>query len=89
MKNPMTAVLLITALPAIADDTRQLSAHEHGVGSLDIAIDGDVIAMAFRAPGADIVGFEYKAESDEDRAAVDVALRAFAAPLELEFLQLC
>ena len=30
---------LSTTMPVLAEDTRQLDAHEHGVGTLDIAIE--------------------------------------------------
>ena len=73
----------ITATPVIAEETRQLDAHEHGVGQLDIAIDGQQIAMELHAPGADIVGFEYAAESGKDLAAVDAAVAKLSAPLAL------
>ena len=39
--------------------------------------------MAFRAPGADIVGFEYKPESEEDLAAVASAVKILENPLDL------
>lgn len=69
--------------PVLASETRELDAHEHGVGQLNIAFDGSQVAMELEVPGADIVGFEYKAKSAEDRAAVDAAVAALARPLEL------
>ena len=39
---------LLTAASAFAESTRELDAHEHGVGSLNIAVDGDVVAMIER-----------------------------------------
>jgi hypothetical protein len=80
---PFLAATAIAAAPAIAEETRHLDAHEHGVGQLDIAFDGQQIAMELHAPGADIVGFEYMAESKEDRAAVDAAVATLAKPLDL------
>jgi len=76
-------LLSMAATPALAEDTRQLDAHEHGVGQLDIAFDGQQIAMELHAPGADIVGFEYEATSAADRAAVDTAVATLARPLDL------
>ena len=73
----------LAATPGLAEETRQLDAHEHGVGQLDIAVDGQQIAMEFHAPGADIVGFEYAAESAEDLAAIEKAIATLAKPLEL------
>ena len=80
---PFLALTAIVATPTIAEEARQLDAHEHGVGQLDIAFDGTQIAMVLHAPGADIVGFEYGAESAEDRAAVDAAVAMLARPLDL------
>ncbi|MEP0960249.1 MAG: DUF2796 domain-containing protein [Roseobacter sp.] len=73
----------VAASPAFAQGTRQLDAHEHGVGQLDIALEGNKIAMEFHAPGADIVGFEHPAESAEDRASVDAAVAILSKPLDL------
>ena len=60
--------LLLSALVtvALAEETRQVDKHEHGVGELNIAIDKNIIDFEFMLPGADIVGFEYEAKSDED-----------------------
>ena len=84
MKNLyVLALSAITATSAVAEETRQLDAHVHGVGQLDIAFDGQQIAMEFHAPGADIVGFEYQPESAEDRAAVENAVATLARPMDL------
>ncbi len=71
------------ALPASAEEQRSVDAHEHGHGTLNIAVEGDRIAMEFEAPGFDIVGFEHAALSDPDRATVEAALGKLAEPLEL------
>ncbi|MDE0781157.1 MAG: DUF2796 domain-containing protein [Alphaproteobacteria bacterium] len=83
MKQIFSLITLIAAFPAIAENARELDAHEHGVGTLNIAIDGTTVAMAFEAPGADIVGFEYAAESGADLAAIDAAVSTLGAPLDL------
>jgi hypothetical protein len=83
MKQALSLIALVAALPAFAEETRQLDAHEHGVGTLDIAIDGSTVGMAFEAPGADIVGFEYAATSDADLATISQALATLSAPLDL------
>ena len=74
---------LSTTMPVLAEDTRQLDAHEHGVGTLDIAIEKSTVTMEFHAPGADIVGFEYEAKSDADLAAIASATAILGAPLDL------
>ncbi|GFE63811.1 zinc uptake protein ZrgA [Litoreibacter roseus] len=83
MKQALSLIALVAAVPALAEDTRQLDAHEHGVGALNIAIEGTTVAMEFHAPGADIVGFEYAAESDTDLAAIDAAITTLNTPLDL------
>jgi len=79
----LLALSAIAATSASAEETRQLDAHVHGTGQLDIAFDGQQIAMEFHAPGADIVGFEYLPESAEDRAAVENAVATLARPMDL------
>jgi hypothetical protein len=81
--SPILLAAALTATPLLAQETRQLDVHEHGVGLLNIALDGQQVAMELHAPGADIVGFEYVAESAQDRAAVDAAIATLARPLSL------
>ncbi len=84
MNRLMTSALLLAlALPAQAEEKRELGAHEHGVGNLNIAFEGQQVALELEAPGADIVGFEHHAESNEDRAKIDDAIALLARPLEL------
>ncbi|MBB94171.1 MAG: hypothetical protein CML68_06180 [Rhodobacteraceae bacterium] len=88
MKNIALALATVSAAAlaaglAQAQDHRELGAHEHGVGQLDIAIEGDSIVMELHAPGADIVGFEHAAESNEDKGMVKAALAALEKPLAL------
>ncbi len=76
-------MLALIAPQAFAEETRQLDSHEHGVGELNIALDGNIVSLELHTPGADIVGFEYAAKSTEDRAAIDTAVATLARPLEL------
>lgn len=86
MKQYTLAVVgAIALLPTVANaqEYRDLGAHEHGVGELNIAIEGGRISMELQAPGADIVGFEHAASAAADREAVDAALAVLERPLEL------
>ena len=83
MTSTLPIVFLAAVSPAFAEETRELDAHEHGVGSLGIAIDGTSILMELRAPGADIVGFEYEATTDEDKAAITTATTLLSDPAAL------
>lgn len=83
MKTTFSLIALLAAAPALAEESRQLGTHEHGVGLLNMAIDGDVLAIELNVPGADIVGFEHAAKAEADRAAVERALAVLADPANL------
>ena len=79
MRKNIYYSLLLSALVtvSVAEETRQVDKHEHGVGELNIAVEGNSIDLEFMIPGADIVGFEYKAKSEADVALVKDALIKF------------
>lgn len=61
-------------LTAAAQEHRELDAHVHGVGEVNLAIDGAHLLVELHAPGMDIVGFEHAASSEADHAAIEEAL---------------
>jgi uncharacterized protein YsxB (DUF464 family) len=77
------AVYSLSLCQAAAETERQLGAHEHGHGTLSLAIEGKTINMELRVPGADIVGFEHKAEAAEDKTKIGKAEKTLAEPLTL------
>ncbi|MCT8162112.1 DUF2796 domain-containing protein [Pseudoruegeria sp. SHC-113] len=83
----LCSTLLVAGLPAAAlasgEETREMGAHEHGHGALNIAIEGNTLAIELEVPGFDIVGFEHAPESDADKAAVEEALAKLSEPLSL------
>lgn len=83
MKRTALIVALIAPTTLAAQENRALDAHEHGKSALNIAIEGTQIAMTMSAPGADIVGFEYKAKTTEDRAKLEAAIADLSQPLAL------
>lgn len=62
---------------------RQLGAHEHGRGALNMAIEGARVSLELEAPGADIVGFEHVAKTARQKAAVAQAKKQLLAPQAL------
>src|SRR5262245_59710641 len=74
--------LCLVAGSAIAQH-RQLGAHEHGRGTLNMAIEGARISLELEAPGADIVGFEHVAKTARQKAAVAQAKKQLLAPQAL------
>jgi hypothetical protein len=84
----LLAVAAIASMAAVSasaqdDEHRELGAHQHGVGQLEIAVEGRTVAIELHVPGADIVGFEHHPETAEDKAAIDHAVATLASPLDL------
>ena len=72
-----TVIFSISLNVLHAEETRQVDKHEHGVGELNIAIQSNTMVLEFMIPGADVVGFEYEAKSEQDKATVNAALTKF------------
>jgi hypothetical protein len=88
-KYAFIAATFALNLPAIAEEHRELGPHEHGVGRLNIAVEGKRVSMELEVPGADILGFEHEAATKEQKAAVsqakstlERALKVFELPAE-------
>lgn len=64
-----------TALAHDHEGHRQHGAHVHGLAGMNIAVEGGVLEIELVAPAANIVGFEHAPRTDEQRAALDAALR--------------
>jgi hypothetical protein len=77
----LTLALGVVSLADAAE--RQLGAHQHGHGTVNMVIEGSTLWIELEAPGADIVGFEHAAESADDEAAVEAAKARLADPLAL------
>lgn len=65
------------------EETTQLGAHEHGHGKLNIAIEGNKLAMELEIPAYDLVGFEHEPTTDDQKAAVEAARSTLADPTKL------
>jgi len=62
---------------------RELGAHVHGHGTLNIAVEDKRVEMELEVPGMDIVGFEHAASTDAQKAAVDKAKTLLQEPLKI------
>lgn len=47
-----------------------LGRHEHGVGELDVALEGGVLELELRSPAANLLGFEHAPRSAEEHRQV-------------------
>ncbi len=82
----LAAVAILGTTASADEPRRELKAHEHGRASLKIAIEGDRVLLDLESPGANIVGFEHAARTEEERAAVTAALARLGEPLGLFML---
>ncbi|HSC85041.1 MAG TPA: DUF2796 domain-containing protein [Pseudomonas sp.] len=60
-----------------------LGAHEHGVASLNVALDGSSLEIQLESPAMNIVGFEHAANSAADQDKVASAKARLQQPLGL------
>jgi hypothetical protein len=74
MRSRPTGLLfaVLALLPAIAGAAE--GAHEHGVATLQIVIDGNALQANLEIPAHDVVGFEHAPSTPAQRAAVEAAL---------------
>ena len=77
--GPVGAALFLVPLMAGAaeHEKREHDAHEHGQGLLTVVTEGDELAIEFRMPAVNVVGFEHEPSTDEQRRAVEEALAVF------------
>lgn len=66
--------LLWSATPALAE------VHTHGLGTLQIVLDGAVLAVSFTAPTHDLVGFEHSPRNAAEAKALDDTLARLRRP---------
>ncbi|MEJ3643868.1 DUF2796 domain-containing protein [Pseudomonas bubulae] len=81
--------LLPLAMAHAADDHdhdhehSSLAPHEHGVGSLNVALDGQTLELDLDGPSMNLVGFEHVATTDADKAKVSSVRKQLEDPLVL------
>jgi hypothetical protein len=76
-------ILVLASAQGAAETERQLGPHQHGHGTLNLAVEGQTVQMELDVPGADIVGFEHKAKTPEDQAKIEAAEKTLAEPFAL------
>lgn len=71
---PLFAFALMLPIGLRAEEGhRELGAHVHGHGTLNIAVEDKRLSLELEVPGMDIVGFEHAASNDEQKAKVEKA----------------
>lgn len=65
------------ALPSLAAG---MHAHAHGVAELTVAMEGDVLEVAFVSPAASVIGFEHRAHTESEKNAANNAKAILEQP---------
>ena len=73
-----TAVLLLAASAGWA-----AKAHQHGVATLSVAVDGSMVELEFESPLENLTGFEHAPRNDGERRALQSMKDRFAQPQSL------
>lgn len=73
-------LLSLASLPALAADEGHdhhgnHPAHVHGVGKLDVALEGNTLTLHLDSPLINLVGFEHAANSGKDKDTVRAAVK--------------
>lgn len=70
--NSISYYIFIFFLLAISLTARSVGqeAHTHGLATLTLALENDVLEIQFESPTANLVGFEHKATSPKEKKAV-------------------
>jgi hypothetical protein len=79
----LSGFLTCIAFSAPAEEPRQLGAHVHGHGRLNIVIEEKTLFVELEVPAADIVGFEHEPVTPEDKAALEKGKAKLADALSL------
>ena len=80
---PFALLPLVAAQAHEANEHGSLGAHEHGVGRLNAALDGQTLELELQSPAMNLVGFEHPATTDADKAKVAAVRALLDKPLEL------
>ena len=69
----MKRVVLAAAWLLLGSASRAEAPHAHGVGKLDVALEGRRLTLELAAPLEDVLGFERRPANDKERAALEAA----------------
>jgi len=77
LRPPLQTALLLacalTALPAAAEH-REHGAHVHGIGQMNVVLDGNSLAIELDTPAANLLGFEHAPRDAAEEAVLGQAV---------------
>ena len=67
------ACCVVLTRPSPAEEFEQHPPHEHGMVTINAALDGNQLVIELHSPAVNVVGFEHEPRNDGERAAVSAA----------------
>lgn len=64
------AVVSLLSLLPIAAQAHEPGAHVHGIATLQVAVDGNILTIDMSSPLDNLIGFEHVPQNDKEKAAV-------------------
>jgi hypothetical protein len=82
MKSTILLSVVVTATticPGLRAEMRSAGRHEHGTSRLDIAVDGNDLAIDLDGPAANLLGFEHLPATPEQKAVLAKVVNSLSA----------
>ena len=79
----LTGSSIVLAAAAAGSERRDLDAHAHGVTTLNVALDEDVLTLELEGPAMNFVGFEHPARTPDQKQAIAEALEILEGQAKL------
>lgn len=81
--HPLAAATCLLPSMSLAQTDREFGSHDHGAGSLNIAIESSTVYIEFDAPWDNLVGFEHSPSIQEQKELVEASLAVIQNPGKL------
>lgn len=83
VRSGLITCVCATGVAFAEPETRQLDVHVHGVGQLNLVVDGASLIAELETPLDNILGFEHAPETDEQRQAYQDTLEWLSNPINV------
>lgn len=84
LRTLLASAALVLSFPVLADDHQHsLEAHVHGIGTLNIALENQLLELQLESPAMNIIGFEYQPTTAADIQSVKAAQNTLSNAAEL------
>ena len=84
LRTLLASAALALSFPVLADDHQHsLEAHVHGIGTLNIALENQLLELQLESPAMNIIGFEYQPTTTADIQSVKAAQNKLSNAAEL------